>query len=116
MTKMSHYPSQSCSPAPQAFSLPSPALPGRVDDLVVDHHARVLVLEDVAVEQVQLLLLEVVGELYDYPNGLPWPDEDGVLPPQISDGPALLVHRRPGYLLGAVTPLEHPEPEAVEVH
>jgi hypothetical protein len=32
----------------------------RVDDLVVDHHARVFVLEDVAVEQVELLCFEVV--------------------------------------------------------
>jgi hypothetical protein len=29
----------------------------RVDDLVVDHHARVFVLEDVAVEQVDLLAI-----------------------------------------------------------
>jgi hypothetical protein len=29
----------------------------RVDDLVVDHHARVLVLEDVAVEGVDLLAI-----------------------------------------------------------
>ena len=33
----------------------------RIDDLAVDHRARVLMLEDVAVEQVELLALEVVG-------------------------------------------------------
>ncbi len=42
-------------------SRPRPAtLPLRANDPAVDHHARVLVLEDVAVEQIELLLLEVV--------------------------------------------------------
>src|SRR3712207_3238948 len=91
-------------------------LPLRANYLEVDHHARVLVLEDVAVEQVELLSVEVVGELYGYPHRLPGPDEDGVFPSQVSSGSALVVYPRLGDLAGAVSPLEHPEPEAVEVH
>ncbi len=31
--------------------------------------------EDVAVEQVELLIIEIVGKLYCYPNGLTRPDD-----------------------------------------
>src|SRR5215217_6852549 len=57
-----------------------------------------------------------MGELYRYPNGLTWPDEDGIFPPQVRGDSALLVYRRFGHLPRAVPPLEHPEPETVEVH
>src|SRR5215217_2850557 len=87
-----------------------------VYDLEVEHHARVFVLKDVAVEEVELLAVEVVGELYGYAHRLPGPYENGVLPPQVGGCPALLVHRRLDHLVGAVPSLEHPEPEAVEVH
>ncbi len=54
-------------------------LPGfSSDHLEVEHH-RCLVLEDVAVEHVELLALEVVGEVYGPLHGLPRPKEHCVL-------------------------------------
>src|SRR5215203_2144828 len=104
------------SPEPKALILLSATLIAGVYDLEVEHHARVFVLKDVAVEEVELLAVEVVGELYCYAHRLPGPYENGVLPPQVGRCPALLVYRRLDHLAGAVPSLEHPEPEAMEVH
>src|SRR3712207_9561049 len=88
-------------------------LPLRANYLEVDHHARVLVLEDVAVEQVELLCVEVVGELYGYPHRLPGPDEDGVFPSQVSGGFGPPGPPPPPHPARAVFPPRPPRPGAV---
>jgi hypothetical protein len=73
MTKMARSRRQFCSStAPHACRLPMATLPGRVDDFEVKHHPR-LVLEDVAVEHVELLTFEAVGEIHGALHGLPRP-------------------------------------------
>jgi hypothetical protein len=74
------------------------------------------VLEDVAVEEIELLTLEAVREVHRDPNGLPRLHEHGVLPAEVVSGTALPVHREVRDLLGAAGPAQHPEPEGVQVH
>jgi hypothetical protein len=74
------------------------------------------VLEDVAVEEVELLALEAVVEVDGDLNGVPGLDEHGVLPAEVRSGPAMLVHREVRDLLGAAGPSQNQEPERVQVH
>jgi hypothetical protein len=60
----------------------SATLASGVYDLEVDHHP-CLVLEYVAVEHVELLALEVVGEVYSPLHSLSRPEQQGVLEAQI---------------------------------
>src|SRR5919112_1374044 len=72
--------------------------------------------EDVAVEHVELLALEVMGEIYEPLYGLSWPDQHSVLPSQVGHQPAFLVHHEVRDLLGSADSLQDPELEPVDVH
>src|SRR5215212_10707132 len=72
--------------------------------------------EDVAMEHVELLTLEVMGEIYEPLYGLTWPDQHSVLPSQVSHQPAFLINYEVRELLGGTRPLYDPELETVDVH
>src|SRR3954465_1315677 len=85
-------------------------------DLDPQHHASILVLEVVAVKEIDLLALERVPEIDRNTHRLARPHEHGVLEAEIRRQAAPRIDCQRRKLIGARLPLEHAKLKAVQMH